>query len=63
LVVENILDIVDDRAQVQSPATRPGVLYSAVIKNRVTELLDLPAIIRAGTFSIEHAEDFAGVSN
>jgi two-component system chemotaxis sensor kinase CheA len=63
LVVENILDIVEDRAEVQSPAARSGVLYSAVIKNRVTELLDLPAIIRAGTFSIERSENLAGVSN
>ena len=63
LVVENILDIVDDRAQVQSPATRAGVLYSAVIANRVTELLDLPAIIRAASFSLERVRDFAEVSN
>jgi two-component system chemotaxis sensor kinase CheA len=46
LVVERILDIVEDRADVKSPATRASVLYSAVIGDRVTELLDVPAILR-----------------
>jgi two-component system, chemotaxis family, sensor kinase CheA len=46
LVVERILDIVEDRADVKSAATRPSVLYSVVIGDRVTELLDIPAILR-----------------
>jgi two-component system, chemotaxis family, sensor kinase CheA len=46
LVVERILDIVEDRADVRSPATRAAVLYSVVIGDRVTELLDIPAILR-----------------
>jgi two-component system, chemotaxis family, sensor kinase CheA len=60
LVVNKIVDIVEERAEVKSPATRAGVLYAAVIENRVTELLDLPAIVRAaaalGVEEIEHAE-------
>jgi two-component system chemotaxis sensor kinase CheA len=51
IVVERILDIVEDRADVKSPATRAGVLYSVVINERVTELLDIPAIKR---FSLEN---------
>ncbi len=47
LVVEQILDIVEDPADVRSPATRASVLYSVVIGNRVTELLDIPAILRS----------------
>ena len=47
LVVERILDIVEDYAEVKYPASRPGVLYSAVIQDRVTELLDIPGILRA----------------
>jgi two-component system chemotaxis sensor kinase CheA len=47
LVVERILDIVEDRADVKSAATRPAVLYSVVIGERVTELLDIPAILRS----------------
>jgi two-component system chemotaxis sensor kinase CheA len=46
LVVERILDIVEDRAEVRSAATRAAVLYSVVIGDRVTELLDIPAILR-----------------
>ena len=46
LVVDRILDIVEDHASVRSPATRPAVLYSVVIGERVTELLDIPAILR-----------------
>jgi len=47
LVVERILDIVEDRADVRSAATRSAVLYSVVIGDRVTELLDVPAILRS----------------
>jgi len=46
LVVERILDIVEDRADVKSAATRASVLYSVVIADRVTEMLDIPAILR-----------------
>jgi two-component system chemotaxis sensor kinase CheA len=47
LVVDRILDIVEDRADVRSAATRPSVLYSVVIGDRVTELLDIPAILQS----------------
>jgi two-component system chemotaxis sensor kinase CheA len=53
LVVDQIMDIVEDCAAIQSPATRPGVLYSMVVAERVTELLDVPAILRAGESSLE----------
>ena len=46
LVVDKILDIVEDRAEVKSPATRACVLHSVVIGERVTELLDIPAILK-----------------
>jgi two-component system chemotaxis sensor kinase CheA len=47
LVVERILDIVEDKADVRSAATRASVLYSVLIGDRVTELLDIPAILRS----------------
>lgn len=47
LVVEKILDIVEDRADVKSPATRSGIECAALIGGRVTELLDIPAILQA----------------
>jgi len=51
LVVERILDIVEDRADVRSAATRAAVLYSVVIADRVTELLDITAILRRASAS------------
>jgi hypothetical protein len=60
MVVDRILDIVEDRAEVKSPATREGILWAVVINDRVTELIDIPAIQRIAeenrTLSIEHAE-------
>jgi two-component system chemotaxis sensor kinase CheA len=54
LVVEQILDIVEDRADVKMAATRPSVLYSVVIGERVTELLDIPAILRSSELNNLH---------
>jgi two-component system chemotaxis sensor kinase CheA len=60
IVVERILDIVEDRAEVRSPAVREGIQYAVVINDRVTELLDIPALQRIAesnrTLSTEHAE-------
>ena len=50
LVVEQILDIIEDAAELKYPASRPGVLYSTVIDERVTELIDIPAILQASGF-------------
>jgi two-component system chemotaxis sensor kinase CheA len=50
LVVEQILDIIEDSAEVKYPASRPGVLYSTVINERVTELIDIPAILHTAGF-------------
>jgi two-component system, chemotaxis family, sensor kinase CheA len=66
LVVDRILDIVEARADVKSKATRPAVLYSVVIGERVTELLDIPAILQiAGVNSVppDQATKAAGVAN
>jgi two-component system chemotaxis sensor kinase CheA len=60
IVVNRILDIVEDRADVKSPASRAGVQYAVVINGRVTELLDIPAIKRIAkehrAVQVEHAE-------
>jgi two-component system chemotaxis sensor kinase CheA len=66
LVVEQILDIVEARADVKSKATRPAVLYSVLIGNRVTELLDIPAILHlagVGDAQISLAAQSAGGAN
>src|SRR3984957_15714745 len=60
LVVEQILDIIEDAAELKYPASRPGILYSTVIAERVTELIDIPAILHAaGIGSAEVAAHFA----
>ena len=46
LVVDRILDIIDDNLVLQNPAQRRGVLGSSVIQKRVTDLLDIPTIVR-----------------
>ena len=57
IAVEAILDIVEDSAEVRYPASRPGVLYSAVINGRVTELIDIPAILElAGVAQVRHLD-------
>jgi two-component system chemotaxis sensor kinase CheA len=47
LIVERILDIVERDSDVQGPPSRPGVECTAVIQGRVTELLDIEALIRS----------------
>ncbi len=47
LVIDRILDIVDESIQAKSPPSRFGVLFTAVIQGRVTELLDMPALLQA----------------
>jgi two-component system, chemotaxis family, sensor kinase CheA len=66
LVVERILDIVEDRADVKTAATRANVLCSVVIGDRVTELLDIPAILRSADWNVagpDVAAKSAGVTN
>ncbi len=46
LVVDRIMDVVEETLVVQRNMIRPGVLGSAVIENKVTELLDVESVIR-----------------
>lgn len=45
LVVEEILDIVEEHVSVAAVASRRGLLGSAVVQGRVTDLLDIEAVI------------------
>jgi two-component system chemotaxis sensor kinase CheA len=47
LVVGRILDIVEEAVVTTAPAGRPGVRFTAVVQDRVTEFLDVEGIIRA----------------
>src|SRR5258706_1349853 len=51
LVVARVLDIIEDQANIKSAANRAAVLYSVVLGNRVTELLDIPAILQSADLS------------
>ncbi|HSQ57462.1 MAG TPA: chemotaxis protein CheW, partial [Gemmata sp.] len=46
LVVGKILDIVETTVATRTPASRTGVLFNAVVQDRVTEFLDVEAILR-----------------
>jgi two-component system chemotaxis sensor kinase CheA len=46
LVVDEIVDIVDHAITVRRPASRPGVAFTTVVRDRVTELLDLSALLK-----------------
>jgi two-component system chemotaxis sensor kinase CheA len=45
LVVDEILDIVEELIEKRDIGCRAGVLGSAVIQGRVTELLDIQAVL------------------
>jgi two-component system chemotaxis sensor kinase CheA len=47
LIVDRIVDIVDERAAIESLTPRAGVVGSFVTEQHVTDLLDVPAIVRA----------------
>jgi two-component system chemotaxis sensor kinase CheA len=55
LVVDQILDIVTEHVAIQRRSPRPGVLVSAVVQQRVTDLLDVDTIMRQ-THSISAEE-------
>jgi two-component system chemotaxis sensor kinase CheA len=48
LVVDRILDIAEEDLASRAPATRPGVLFTAVIQGRVTEFLDVEGLLSGG---------------
>ena len=63
IIVERILDIVEDAAEVRYPSSRTGVLYSAVVSGRVTELIDIPAILHSSGMKLSEQIDHAEVSH
>ncbi len=50
LCVDQIIDVVHDHTQVQPTATRPCVLGTTIIKDKVTELLDVAGIVQSSLF-------------
>jgi two-component system chemotaxis sensor kinase CheA len=61
LVVDRILDIVETALDMQPSARRTGVAGSAIIQQRVTDLLDMPSLLRAAhAASVEDELALAG---
>jgi two-component system chemotaxis sensor kinase CheA len=56
LVVEKILDIVEEHLVAQQPSKRDGLLGSAVIQQRVTDLLDVQGLVRSANPNFFEAE-------
>jgi len=46
LVVDRIIDIADEKLVIQNPAQHRGVLGSAVVQKRVTDMLDVASVVR-----------------
>ncbi len=59
LVVDHIHDVVHDSVVVQRPSTRRGLLGSGVVDGRVTDLLDVDAVIAMEVPDLLVAEDEA----
>jgi len=58
LVVGRILDIVEEPVQVRRPSSREGVLACIVVRDRVTELLDVDGVIRKANLPLlAHQKD------
>jgi two-component system chemotaxis sensor kinase CheA len=53
LIVEEILDIVQDEVAARSRANRPGVLFTAIVQGRVTEFIDVAALVRDATTDLQ----------
>jgi len=52
LCVERIIDVLDCEVKVQQNTARPGILGSAVVQKRVTDFLDIPALVAAEARSL-----------
>jgi purine-binding chemotaxis protein CheW len=60
LVVDEIVDIVEERLDIELASPRPGVLGSAVIKGQATEVIDIAHYLPLAFENGSHAKDRAG---
>ncbi len=47
IVVDQIRDIIDDRLEIQPGSASPGILGSAVVQGRITDLVDVSGVLRS----------------
>jgi two-component system chemotaxis sensor kinase CheA len=53
LIVGNIVDILEDTVALETEGSRPGVRGRAILQNRVTELIDVPELVRLKAPALE----------
>jgi two-component system chemotaxis sensor kinase CheA len=53
LIVRKILDVVHEPPAARSRAHRPGTLYTSVVQERVTEFVDVAALVREAKRNLE----------
>ena len=52
LIVGRVLDIIRGQIAMHSRANRPGVLFTAVVQEKVTEFVDVAALVRESNFDL-----------
>jgi len=62
LVVDQILDVIDEAIEVTGQSTRQGVIGTAVIQDRVTELLNIEEIVQMSNPNFRQKTAAASVS-
>lgn len=60
LIVDRIVDIVEHPQDLENPGRRLGVLGSSIIGSRITELIDVPALMRQGIYAAGNARAARG---
>lgn len=62
LLIDRILDIVPDPGIPQGTSSRPGVLHTSIVQEKVTEFVDVQALA-AGAIHLPFPSDTVGVSS
>ena len=62
LIVDRIVDIVQEKLGNETPGQRHGIVGSMIVQRRITELLDLPALMRQLSYSVPHPVPHPAVS-
>ena len=61
LAVDRIVDIVEEHVTAKTKAEQPGILYSAVVQKRVTDLLDVHSVLARCQLAPMDARNFETV--
>ena len=60
LVIDEIVDIVSEAVNVNTPGSRPGVIGTAVVQERVTEFLDVEQLTGGNSIAFNDSDDVLG---